>query len=208
MIYWKIVNRTFLIGIHGKAHTGKDTVAKHLIEKYNLLRYGPSVPVKNTTAAMFDIPREWLDDEKMKEHYVEFWGMTVRQMAQKVGKESSRDVFGNDIWMRHVEKKLIDIKHNPYSIKELNVFQPKRYNGIVLADIRYESEVKWIKNNGGDVIFVRRDNTSPINGYEGHDGEKGLPDDLADILLYNNGTIEELYKSLNDQLAFYYSWVD
>ena len=101
-----MTSKRILIGLHGKPRVGKDTVANHLIKKHNLLKYGPSVRVKDTTAVMFDIPRAYLDDDSMKDQMDPFWGITYRQMAQKVGKESSRDVFGDDIWMRHVEKQL------------------------------------------------------------------------------------------------------
>src|SRR5208282_5099328 len=110
---------------------------------YSMLRYGPSVPVKDTTATMFDIPRWWLDDDKMKEHYVQFWGMTVRQMAQFVGKESSRDVFGEDFWMRHVQRKWTSICNEKTVDGKYNAAHIA-YNGMVLADVRYANEVEWI----------------------------------------------------------------
>lgn len=199
------MNKPLLIGLHGKPRVGKDTLANHLIAQHKLLRFGPSVPVKDTTAAMFDIPREYLDDDKMKDEMDPFWGMTYRQMAQKVGKESSRDVFGDDIWLRHVEKKLKEIETNPYSLKDLNIHQPKRYNGIILADIRYANEIEWVKKHGGDVIFVLRDN-APKSSDTGHVVDAGLPTDLADILVYNNGTIEELYANFDRLFKVYYSW--
>ncbi len=178
--------KPMLIGLHGKPRVGKDTLAAYLIKKYRLLRFGPSVPVKNTTAAMFGIPREYLDDDTMKDAYDDFWGMTYRQMAQKVGKESSRDVFGDDIWMRHVERLLLNIEHG---IDQDIVGHVK---GIILADIRYANEAEWVRKMGGTVIFVVRDNLPESSGSE-HPAEAGLPLDLADIVMYNNGTIADLY---------------
>lgn len=189
------MTKPILIGLHGKAHTGKDTVANYLIKKLNLLRYGPSVRVKDTTAVMFDIPRWWLDDEEMKEHYDEFWGMTIRQMAQKVGKESSRDVFGDDIWMRHVERQLFKVSEQKL------VGYHVVYEGIILADIRYANEATWVSAHGGKVLFIVRDNPSAIAGIEGHEGEKGLPLELADAIIYNNGTFEELYEQVNNTIS-------
>lgn len=201
------MSKPMLIGLHGKARTGKDTVTNHLIEKYKLRRFGPSVPVKDTTAAMFNIPRWWLDDDTMKESYVEFWGMTVRQMAQKVGKESSRDVFGDDIWLRHVERQLLQIEKN-WEIDDptMNIGGPAIYNGIILADIRYANEAEWVRDHNGFVIFLIRDNAPPIAGFEGHEGEKGLSLDLADSVIYNNGTIEELLHKVNGSMAGFFSW--
>lgn len=182
------MTNSILIGLHGKARTGKDTLANYLIKKHNLLRYGPSVRVKDTTAVMFDFPRWYLDDDTMKEMYDDFWGMTYREMAQKVGKESSRDVFGDDIWMRHVEQLMLTLKKG----KDANI--SGAHNGIILADIRYANEAVWVKNHGGTVFFIVRDNAPKISGVEGHAGEAGLPLDLADCIIYNDGTIEDMYR--------------
>lgn len=167
-----------LIGIHGKPRAGKDTLAKHLREKYNLVQYGPSFPVKRATAAMFNVPEENFWKDETKEQLDPFWGITYREMAQKVGKESSRDVFGEDFWMRHVEK--------TWESPLLG------YNGMLLADIRYENEVRWVKSRGGIVIFVTRDNRD-YAANESHPAEHGLPLELADVVIPNNRTIQELY---------------
>lgn len=179
-----------LIGLHGKPRVGKDTVANYLISRRNLRRYGPSVRVKDTAAVMFDVPREYFDDDNMKDVVDPFWKITYRQMAQKVGKESSRDIFGDDIWMRHVEKQLLTLD-SAY--------------GFILADIRYASEIKWIKEHGGDVYYVLRED-APKSSDQGHPVDAGLPLDLADILIYNNGTKDELYANVENEMAFYYSW--
>lgn len=184
-------NLSRLIGLHGKPRVGKDTVATYLVNKYGFMRYGPSVRVKLTTAAMFDFPAEYLDRDDMKDQMDPFWGMTYRQMAQKVGKESSRDVFGDDIWMRHVEKQLQNLPNNVY--------------GLVLPDVRYASEIKWIKEHGGDVFYIIRDN-APTTSDKGHVVDAGLPLELADVILYNNGTIDELHVRVENEFAFYYSW--
>lgn len=176
--------KPILIGLHGKPRSGKDTLANYLIKKYSLLRYGPSVPVKNTAAAMFDVPRHYFDDDKMKDQVDPFWKITYRQMAQKVGKESSRDVFGDDIWLRHVQKLLIHIADSPPDVDQ--------YSGIILADIRYANEAEWVQQMGGTVIFIVRDNLPESSGTD-HPAEAGLSLDLADIVVYNNSTINDMY---------------
>lgn len=202
-----MTTKPLLIGLHGKPRVGKDTLAAHIIKRFNLLRYGPSVPLKDTVAAMFDIPRHYLDSDEHKDLVDPFWGITYRQMAQKVGKESSRDVFGDDIWLRHVEKKLKEIEAagpddgNPYG----DFDRAPHYDGIILADIRYENEVHWVKKHGGDVIFVLRNN-APKSSDTGHVVDKGLPADLADILIYNNGSIQEMYANFDRLFKAYYSW--
>jgi hypothetical protein len=199
-------NKAFngLFGLHGRPRVGKDTVAAHLIKKYNLLRYGPSVPVKDTTAAMFDIPRWYLDDDKMKDEMDPYWKMTYRQMAQKVGKESSRDVFGDDFWMKHVDLKWRSIQMHRTTMVMGSPDKPV-HSGMVLADIRYQNEVEWVKERGGTVIFVVRDN-APKSSDTGHVVDAGLPIGLADLVIYNNGTIDEFYAQVENEFAFYFGW--
>lgn len=173
-----------LIGIHGKPRSGKDTVADYLVSEYRLSKFGPSFPVKATAAAMFDVDINCFYDQSIKETIDPFWGISYREMAQKVGKESSRDVFGDDIWMRHVEKRLKDDTTND--------------RGIVLADIRYANEAEWVKAHGGTVLFVYR--SSENRGYvanASHPAEQGLPETVADYIINNNSTLGMLYDKVD-----------
>lgn len=169
-----------LLGIHGKPRSGKDTVADYLVANYGFTKFGPSFPVKATTAAMFDVPLECFYDQNIKENIDPFWGISYREMAQKVGKESSRDVFFEDIWMRHVEKKLNE---------NLN---------IVMGDIRYANEAEWVRNHGGKVLFITRNDY--FRGYvanAGHAAEQGLPSNLANGSIQNDGSLEELFLNVD-----------
>jgi len=173
-----------LIGIHGKPHSGKDTAANYLVDKYGFSKFGPSFPIKITAAAMFDVDIECFYNPEIKETIDPFWGISYREMAQKIGKESSRDVFFEDIWMRHVEKRLNDDNTD-------NV-------GIVLADIRYANEAEWVKAHGGKVLFVYR--SSENRGYianSNHPAEQGLNELLADHTINNNGTVKLLFQNID-----------
>ena len=177
---------TIILGIHGAPRSGKDSICNYILSKLPLLRYGPSVQVKRATAAMFDIPEEYLYDDTMKDRHNEFWDMSYRKMAQLVGNESSRKIFGDDFWMRHVEKYLQD---------EL----PADKQGIILADIRYQNEAKWVKMRKGILIFVTRKN-KPTASNESHEAERGLDPKLADIIIENDGTLDELYEKVQKVL--------
>ncbi len=175
--------KLMIIGVSGLPHSGKDVVANFLMEKFKLDRHGPSVYVKKATAAMFGIPEAYLYDEHMKEVADPYWGITYREMAQFVGKESSRDVFGDDFWMRHVEK------YMTYNL-------PQTHNGIILPDIRYVNEVEWVKYKGGKMVFINRPGrVAAIN--ETHEADRGLPPELADYVIENNSSKEDLYDKIN-----------
>lgn len=171
-----------LIGIHGKPRAGKDTIANRLVSQYGFVRYGPGDPVKRATAAMFDIDVGNLYHDELKDTVNDYWGISYREMAQKVGKESSRDVFGEDFWMRHVEKKLKSL--------------PKEVPGLVLADIRYANETVWVRQRGGMILFVERTNR-PKSANEQHAAEQGLDPSLADVIIPNNGTVQDLWDKID-----------
>ena len=171
-----------LIGIHGKPRAGKDTIANRLVNKYGFLRYGPGDPVKRATAAMFDVELDNFYHDDLKDSHNDYWGISYREMAQKVGKESSRDVFGEDFWMRHVEKKLLSL--------------PDEIPGLVLADIRYANETVWVRQRGGMILFVERTNR-PRAANEQHAAEQSLDPSLADVIIPNNGTVQDLWDKVD-----------
>ena len=171
-----------LIGVHGKPRAGKDTIAYYLMGKHNFVRFGPGDPVKRTAAVMFDVDIKNFYDDKLKDAMNPYWKMTHRDILQKVGKESSRDVFGEDFWMCHIEKKLLTL--------------PDDVPGLVLPDIRYANETHWVRDHGGLMIFVERPNR-PAVADESHPAEQGLPLELADIIIPNDGTIEDLHAKID-----------
>jgi dephospho-CoA kinase len=181
-----------IIAISGRPRSGKDTVCNYLMSKMPLVRYGPSVAVKRATAAMFNFPEEYLYDDKKKETVNDFWGMSYRQMAQMIGKECSRDVFGNNFWMRHVDR---------YLEEDL----PEETQGIILADVRYQNELEWAKAREGLTINVHRTNRSEISN-PGHAAEQGLADDLFNVVIHNNGSLKALYTTLDHLMANYITY--
>lgn len=183
------MNNKIIIALHGFPRSGKDVICSYILSKLPLLRYGPSVQVKKATAVMFDIPEEYLYDDKMKDEYNYFWELSYRQMAQLVGNECSRKIFGPDFWMKHVDKFLQDRL-------------PEDKQGIILADVRYPNEAEWVKSNNGILIYVTRKNR-PIASNESHEAEKGLDPKLADIIIENDGTFEELYEKIDLVLKTY-----
>lgn len=194
-----------LIGIHGKPKAGKDIIADHIIDHYAFTKYGPSYPVKKAAAAMFDVDIKNFYNVDRKEMVDPFWGISYREMAQKVGKESSRDIFGEDIWLRHVSKMMrtIEEQNEVYIAKG---FPQHCVLGIIMADVRYPNEAQWVRDQGGKMIFVFRPDAA--RGYianAGHPAEAGFPPTAEDYVIYNESTIEVL-KGQVDVLMQSYIW--
>lgn len=174
-----------LIGICGKPNAGKDTVADILSNELSLIKYGPSFPLKETAAKMFDVPVSSFYDKDKKEEVVPFWDMSPRKMAQLVGRECTRDIFGGDFWMRHVELKWTRITE-----EDLND------QGMVLPDIRYPEDAQWVLSRGGMILKVVRSDR-PLIVEEQHQAENQvLPDEWITRVVENNGTLDDLAETV------------
>jgi len=185
-----------LIGIAGKARSGKDTVGNHLVEYYNFHRYAFADPIKKACCEMFGITmKDFADD--VKEVVNEFWKYSPRQMAQLLGTEGGRILFDEDIWVKRAEVEWNNFISGNNEL-ELNTFG-KLPLGMVITDVRFDNEAEWVRSMGGEVWHIEREGTQKVNN---HVSEAGVTAYAGDYVIANNGTIEELFAYV-DQLLIY-----
>ena len=175
-----------LIGIHGKAKTGKDTAASHLVENYGFVRHAFADALKQTAATMFGVSIECFTNENLKDRFNSYWGISYREMLQKLGTECARDVFHQDFWIRRCAKAVhADLNSDACA-------------GVVISDVRFENEADWVRKAGGVVLHLK---VSPlkrrITTVREHISEKTLPRLEGDYLIRNDGTISDLYAALD-----------
>lgn len=176
-----------IIGLSGYAQTGKDTVAKHLIEKHNyrrvafadpireaLLKLDPLVGVGEFNSIHLSIAVRGMGWEETKRISPE-----TRRLLQVMGTEVGRDMFGQNFWvdqaMRNVSK----------------------FDKIVLTDVRYPNEYKAIKARDGIIIRVVKPGTAAVNA---HGSETALDNFSFDATIVNDGTIYDLNKKIDKLL--------
>lgn len=167
-----------LIGIHGKARSGKDTVARRLVMDYGFYRLPFADPVKRAAQVMFGLTDEqiWIDDSK--ETVIPYWGMTPREMFQKVGTEGGRDVFGDDLW---IKRWALDYQS----------LQGKR---VVVPDVRFENEAAFIRQLGGVILHLHSNRgTTLSHEAQAHRSEGGVRQQKLDFMIDNSGTFDQLY---------------
>jgi len=171
-----------LIGLSGAARSGKDTVGDYIVSEFDFKRYAFADPLKRAASEMFGIPFEDFCNDDTKEVVNEFWGFSPRQMAQLLGTEGGRELFRQDIWVKRAELEL--------SLNQLHA-------GMVITDVRFPNEAQWIQDMGGTVIHIERPGADGIVGEASHASEAGFSDELKNHLVLNNGTLEELYTSVD-----------
>lgn len=192
-----------IIGLAGKAQAGKDTIGKYLVEQHKFERLAFADKLKEAVAALFDIPREWVDEWKNNElrslDKVEVicvvdglseYSMSWREFLQRFGTEMGREVFGPNFW---VDQVFVD--------PETYYHAEAKYAGrkIVVTDVRFAGEAERIKSLGGYVVEVVRPS---IESEDSHPSE--VIDFPVDATLYNDASILTLYERvervLNDIL--------
>lgn len=126
--------------------------------------------------------------------------ITVRQLLQWVGTDAMRDVIHKNVWINALfvdynAKKLISREPSyAYTIDEFaNLHSEATLPKWIITDVRFPNEVEAIKNRGGIVIRVIRDNVVS-NIDKDHPSETAL-DDFSDFdeIIYNDDTKSELF---------------
>ena len=185
-------NNLNIIGFLGAKHTGKDTAGNYLIEKFNYTKYAFGDPVKDICKTMFSLTDSQITDPTEKEMIDPRWGISPRTMFQRIGTE-----FGQI----GLYKLFPELKGKvPYRTLWVKLFEywvkKNKSKMIVITDIRFEHEIKAIKDNNGVIIKINREtefNDNHISEIE----LKTIDQSLIDYTIDNNYTLDDLYSQLD-----------
>jgi Deoxynucleotide monophosphate kinase len=184
-----------LLGIAGKARSGKDTIAEYMRDEYMYQLYAFASPIKEAASKMFGLPLHvFYDGEHDREEVIPYWGFSPREILQKLGTECGRDVFGKDIWLKRGIQEWENLKKYHEEYMKTNP-QKHYYSGMIFTDVRFDNEADAIREHGGKIIHVLRDNTESVSE---HTSEAGINMNSNDIVVYNNDSLEDLYINISD----------
>jgi hypothetical protein len=171
-----------LIGLHGRARVGKDTVADYLAKQYGFLKSSFAGPLKRAAKEMFGLSDAEMMDG-VKEDVIPYWGYSPRQMFQLLGTEGGRMVFGDDLWLKRWKKFVLDFGATSH---------------IVVTDVRFENEAALIRELGGTLIHVTSIRASTLTTTaKAHASEAGVKFLPGDILLDNSSSFPPLYREID-----------
>ena len=178
-----------IIGLIGRAGSGKDTVADFLVNNHDFTKLSFGKILKDVISIIFGWDRELLEGDTLesrefRETIDEWWSkelgfsVTPRKMFQMIGTDVMRKHFNQDIWVLVLKKKL-----NDYSIKNKN---------IIITDIRFINEYNMVSEIGGKMIKIIRTNMHTYN----HSSENNIDNFKSDFIINNNSSIENLYNKV------------
>lgn len=160
------------VAIHGKAGVGKDTMVNYMISKYGGTKLAFSDPIYE----IMYYAQEVCGFDKEKD----------RKFLQQIGTEWARNKDPN-VWVNIALERSKKIKTNVY-----------------ITDIRFPNEYEAVRNDEDWLIVkIKRDeelieNNRIGNGNSNHISEKGLEDSLFNIIIYNNSTLDNFYKQIDN----------
>lgn len=177
-----------LIAFTGKIGAGKSTCAEFL-EKQGYKRLAFAAPLKKIISELFSISLEQLNDPVKKQEIIKDLNVTPRQLLQVIGTDCFRNCLHEKLPELQLQDKSIWIEIAKREIETSN-------SNIVIEDARFENELKFIYSYGGIVINVVRPATEKINSASEHESETNLTNNHSDIVLVNDGSIQDLYEKL------------
>lgn len=168
-----------LLGLYGAAGCGKDTLANEILNYDSYERYRFADPLKNMLR-QFHIPDNTWEDREAKEKIIPWLGVSPRYLAQTLGTEWGRELVNPDIWVILAKGRW----------HHINADGKGR---MVIPDVRFANEAKWIKEAGGLVIQIVRSETLVIDNKGHAEDEHPLRPEFVDAAILNDGTVKEMY---------------
>ena len=175
-----------LIGLTGYATAGKDEFADRLVEEFGYHKLSFADPmyemavILNPTVKCIDA--YGMEYKALLSDVVDEYGWTkakrfadVRSFLQRLGTEAGRKCIGEDVWVNALDpraKKLIKSGEN-----------------VVVTNVRFKNEARWVTRNGGFVVRINRPGIGPVNN---HPSDGGEAFDFAICDVSNDGTKEDL----------------
>lgn len=188
-----------LIGITGRAQTGKSTLAEYLREKHGYEEYSFANPLKEILLILKFRPEELYGTGQQKLVKNKHWGYTGRESMQKIGTEIFREALPKvlpnmeRVWIRLFE---IECEEN----KEKGI--EKNY---IISDIRRLDEAESIRKLGGVIIRTLKTVEDSTAEYRQHSSETEMDKIEADFVVDNDKNSIESARKLIDEYISYIS---
>jgi len=119
--------------------------------------------------------------------------LTPRKLLQLLGTEAGRQIIHPNIWVNALFADYNPLGFDYKGSAGKNIKGSWVYPKWIITDVRFPNEVEGIKDRGGIVIRINRDNGTRAIDVNPHLSETALDDyDGFDYVVENDGSIEDL----------------
>lgn len=188
-----------IIGLMGKAGSGKDQTADYLVEDCAYVKVSLADPMKRSVMAWFrwDDQRLWGPSDFRNQPDPKFNGLTARKVLQFLGTEVGRELY-RDVWIEyalHVASCLLtggyayDHHRGLIAIGHTDKREPF---GVVIPDVRFSNEVVAIRAAGGKVVRIVRPGAGLQGAASQHASETEQDACDVDLTMYNDKDLDTL----------------
>lgn len=183
-----------LIGLTGQAGCEKDTVAQFLRDVMAFRPISLAEPIRRGIVAMFAIPYENLVDRELKEQPLkQLCGKTPRQAMQTLGTEWGRNHMCLDVWLK-VAQRDIDFQRCLAEAWNMHI------SGVVISDISFPGEARWLKDQGGVLWRINRPDNPYATNSGRHESEIPIDESYIDKTIANDGDVDDLCNKIAELL--------
>jgi hypothetical protein len=178
-----------IIGLAGKARSGKNTVADYLTTTYGFEQVALAGPIKAMLWAGLGLPECEFQATEQKEEIIPWYGVSYRRLAQTLGTEWGR-AQNPDLWLIIARR-------------EIEGLRDQGCPGVAITDVRFDNEAEMIRRIGGQVWHIRRDAASKAlpEATQAHASEQGVRLAGEDAILLNDADLQYLYRTVDRNLA-------
>lgn len=169
-----------LIGILGRLRVGKDTTGDYLVDNHDYVKIAFATPLKEGCKIFFNLNDHDVYEGKDVIH--PYWGVTPRTLIKYI----ANDVFRSDI--NRVLPTVGDKFWVNHGINRYN--ELKDVNSVVFSDVRFQSEIDAIHDNGGIIVKIINNNVEKMAD------EDHIDELLGDYYVINEGSVDELYEKI------------
>jgi hypothetical protein len=180
-----------LIGLTGRAGSGKDSTAAYLCQRYGFLQASFAESLRDMAAHLFDavsVDYAHLFEHSLKgQPIAELHGASGRQILQTLGDWGR--ALHPDWWITIMARRLGLEGGNCAPV----------HDRILISDVRLPNEAAWLAARGGLLLRLHREQASPVRA---HITEQHVDELPANIELANNGpTLVGLHALVDSTMA-------
>jgi len=166
-----------IIGLSGYAQSGKDTVAKYLVDNHGFERVAFADPIRDLLYEINPIVSTVASEPMYLRGSVDRDGWEIAKKAPEVRRllqvlgVGARKVIDEELWVTKALRTMSGDKN------------------YVITDVRFQNEATTLRLSGAQIWRVERKGVDAVNS---HVSEHDLDNWEFDAYIHNNSTLQEL----------------